>query len=267
LCAACGKYGQIARESEEAKKIIDDLRDDEETLRTPVYHAIKRLWADPGIQATFAKSSNFQLGDSTKYFMDRIDLLASPHYVPDDQDLLRSRAGTTGIVEKEFLIQGNTFHLMDVGGQRNERKEWMHCFENVTAVLFVAAINEYDQLLYEDDETNRMREALTLFEDICNSKWFISTSMILFLNKRDIFADKIKRIPLKPFFPEYEGKEGSYSQGAAFMQRLFVSKNKNPDKEVYTHMVSATDTENVRTVMRDVKDICIRRGLARSGLL
>lgn len=53
---------------------------------------------------------------------------------------------------------------MDVGGQRNERRKWLHCFNQVTAVIFVAAINEYDQTLYEDDETNRFQEALDVFE-------------------------------------------------------------------------------------------------------
>ena len=53
----------------------------------------------------------------------------------------------------------------------------------MTAVIFVAAISEYDQLCYEDDKTNRMTEALNLFEEICNSRWFRETSMILFLNK------------------------------------------------------------------------------------
>jgi len=70
--------------------------------------------------------------------------------------------------------------MFDVGGQRNERKKWIHCFENVTAVLFVAAISAYDQTLYEDETTNRMVEALNLFEEICNSRWFRDTSMVLF---------------------------------------------------------------------------------------
>jgi hypothetical protein len=61
-----------------------------------------------------------------------------------------------GIVENDFVIEGNKFKMFDVGGQRNERKKWIHCFENVTAVMFVAAISEYDQMLYEDESTNRV---------------------------------------------------------------------------------------------------------------
>jgi len=77
-----------------------------------------------------------------------------------------------------------------VGGQRNERKKWIHCFENVTAVLFVGVLSEYDQVLYEDATVNRMVETLVLFEDACNSHWFKKTAIILFLNKRDLFVEK-----------------------------------------------------------------------------
>jgi dihydroxyacetone kinase DhaKLM complex PTS-EIIA-like component DhaM len=62
--------------------------------------------------------------------------------------VLHCRARTTGIVETAFQIKKDQFKLMDVGGQRNERKKWIHCFEGVTAVLFVAAISEYDQVIY-----------------------------------------------------------------------------------------------------------------------
>jgi guanine nucleotide-binding protein G(i) subunit alpha len=72
--------------------------------------------------------------------------ISAEGYIPTEQDVLRSRVRTTGIVENEFEIDHNKFKMFDVGGQRNERKKWIHCFESVTAVLFVAAISEYDQV-------------------------------------------------------------------------------------------------------------------------
>eukprot|EP00455_Lapot_gusevi_P008767 TRINITY_DN1385_c0_g2_i1.p1 TRINITY_DN1385_c0_g2~~TRINITY_DN1385_c0_g2_i1.p1 ORF type:complete len:158 (+),score=63.37 TRINITY_DN1385_c0_g2_i1:52-525(+) len=156
--------------------------------------------------------------------------------------------------------------MFDVGGQRNERKKWIHCFENVTAVIFVAAMSEYDQVLFEDENTNRMIEALNLFDEICNSRWFRDTSMILFLNKRDLFAEKIKKVDLSVCFPEYPGGL-DYMAGADFIQGQFETKNKNPKKQVYTHITCATDTDNVRHVFNAAKDIIIRQSLAAVGLL
>ncbi len=96
--------------------------------------------------------------------------------------------------------------MFDVGGQRSERKKWIHCFENVTAIIFMAAISEYDQVLVEDEAVNRLDEALTLFDSICNSRWFVKTSIILFLNKKDLFAEKLPRSPMGDYFKDYTGE-------------------------------------------------------------
>ncbi len=81
------------------------------------------------------------------------------------------------------MLHFQIFRFIDVGGQRNERRKWIHCFENVTAVIFVAAISEYDQTLYEDEKVNRLQESIDVFSTICNNPFFDKTAMILFLNK------------------------------------------------------------------------------------
>src|ERR1700680_2746528 len=68
----------------------------------------------------------------------------------------------------------------------------IHCFENVTAIMFIASLSEYDQVLAEDRTRNRLKESLDLFEGIINLPWFSSSPIILFLNKNDIFTEKIK---------------------------------------------------------------------------
>jgi guanine nucleotide-binding protein G(o) subunit alpha len=90
--------------------------------------------------------------------------------------------------------------------------------------------------------------------------------MILFLNKRDLFADKIQKVSLKEFFPEYQGDD-SYESATEFMQNQFESKNRNPDKQVYTHVTCATDTDNISAVFNAVKDIIIRKSLNEAGLV
>ena len=50
-----------------------------------------------------------------------------------------------------FLKHRNYFRMVDVGGQRSERRKWIHCFENVTSIIFLVALSEYDQILFESD--------------------------------------------------------------------------------------------------------------------
>ena len=95
--------------------------------------------------------------------------------------------------------------MFDVGGQRSERKKWIHCFEAVTCIIFCVALSEYDQVLLEVNTVNRMQESLTLFGSIVNSAWFTRTSIVLFLNKIDIFRKKLLTVPLERYYPDYEG--------------------------------------------------------------
>jgi len=150
--------------------------------------------------------------------------------------------------------------MVDVGGQRSERKKWMHCFQDVTAVIFCVALSEYDLKLYEDDVTNRMHESLKLFKEICNNKWFTETAMILFLNKKDLFEEKISRVDLAVCFPEYTGGK-DWKVAAKYIQDQFVAQNEQPKKQIYPHVTCATDTENIRFVFNCVKDIILRNAL------
>lgn len=184
-------------------------------------------------------------------YFDNIARIAAPDYMPNDQDVLRSRVKTTGITETTFIIGDLTYRMFDVGGQRSERKKWIHCFENVTTILFLVAISEYDQLLFEDETVNRMQEALTLFDSICNSRWFIKTSIILFLNKIDRFKEKLPISPMKNYFPDYEGGD-DYAAACDYILNRFVSLNQHETKQIYTHFTCATDTTQIRFVMAAV---------------
>lgn len=200
-------------------------------------------------------------------YFDSILRIGQPNYMPSDQDVLRSRVKSTGITETTFVIDQLTYRMFDVGGQRSERKKWIHCFENVTALLFLVAISEYDQVLFEDESVNRLQESLTLFDSICNSRWFIKTSIILFLNKIDLFAEKLPRSPLHKFFPDYKGGE-NYDAACQYLLQKFVSLNTRADtKQVYTHLTCATETKQIKFVMNAVNDIVVHDNLRNVGLL
>ena len=69
--------------------------------------------------------------------------------MPSEQDVLRIRVPSTGIIEYTFDLDQIVFRMVDVGGQRSERRKWIHCFENVTSIMFLVALSEYDQTLLE----------------------------------------------------------------------------------------------------------------------
>ncbi|KZW01861.1 G protein alpha-subunit [Exidia glandulosa HHB12029] len=260
---------QLAPANEGRRNIVMALPGQVEgdSLPREVVDAIRGLWRDPGVREAVRRSREYQLNDSATYYFNSIDRMSAPGYLPTDQDILRSRVKTTGITETTFKVGELTYRLFDVGGQRSERKKWIHCFENVTALVFLVSLSEYDQMLYEDESVNRMQEALTLFDSICNSRWFVKTSIILFLNKIDLFAEKLPHSPLGDYFPDYTGGD-NYDAACDYLLHRFVSLNQSAaSKQIYAHYTCATDTQQIKFVLSAIQDILLQIHLRECGLL
>ncbi|EDO15265.1 hypothetical protein Kpol_461p19 [Vanderwaltozyma polyspora DSM 70294] len=229
--------------------------------------SISLLWSkDQGIKQCFARSNEFQLEGSASYYFDNVGKFAEPGYVCTDEDILKGRIKTTGITETDFSIGASKFKVLDAGGQRSERKKWIHCFEGITAVCFVLALSEYDQMLFEDERVNRMHESIMLFDTLLNSKWFKDTPFILFLNKMDLFEEKVRKVPIRKYFPDYQGRLGDSEAGIKYFEKIFLSLNRS-NKPIYVKRTCATDTQTMKFVLSAVTDLIIQQNLKKSGIL
>jgi len=227
--------------------------------------AISSLWKDPLIQSVWNSTNEWDFLDTAPYFFETIEKIAVVNYVPSIEDILRCRIRTTGISEVFFPLRNEArCRMVDVGGQRSERRKWIHCFHGVTAVLFFVSLNEFDQMLQEAAHINRMHESLKLFDEVCNCRWFTKTSVVLFFNKNDLFKEKIKRVDLKLCFPEYSGGH-SYQAAVDYIKAKFIELNQNKDRSIYVHFTCATDTDNIRKVSHAVLDIIMDSNLQAAG--
>ncbi|XDV20002.1 hypothetical protein PO909_025387 [Leuciscus waleckii] len=236
------------------------------SLEAKYAEAIKSMWKDQGLQKCFERRREFQLSDSTKYYLDDIDRISAAFYLPTLQDILRVRVPTTGIIEYIFDLQTVIFRMVDVGGQKSERRKWIHCFENVTSIIYLVALSEYDQVLYECANENRMEESKALFKTIISYPWFQESSIILFLNKTDILKEKISKSDLKTYFPQYKGPENDADSAMKFILSMYEEQNRDTNKRIYAHFTCATDTENIRFVFNAVKDTILRNILSTFNL-
>ncbi|KAF3698705.1 Guanine nucleotide-binding protein G(olf) subunit alpha [Channa argus] len=271
----------------------------------------KKLWDDEGVKACFERSNEYQLIDCAQYFLDRIDSVRQSDYTPTDQDLLRCRVLTSGIFETRFQVDKVNFHMFDVGGQRDERRKWIQCFNDVTAIIFVVASSSYNMVIREDNNTNRLREALDLFRSIWNNRWLRTISVILFLNKQDMLAEKVLagKSKIEDYFPEYArytipneatpepGEDPRVTRAKFFIRDEFLTifgaqtvflrpvslptcrerTYQQPQRistasgdgrhYCYPHFTCAVDTENIRRVFNDCRDIIQRMHLRQYELL
>lgn len=261
-------------EEEMDEKLAEDFEmfaegtEDEAVVSKELAGRLDAIWQTPCIQSCWQKRSAYQIQDSLAYFMDkeRLDRISEEDYLPSTADILHIRSRTTGIVEKRYRINKHPFLIVDVGGQRSERKKWMHCFAEVTAVIFVAALSSYDQVLYEDDSQNRMIESLQLFEKMLALDTFENVDMILFLNKRDLFAEKIVNTKITCAFPEYQGPHDEQNS-FQYIKQKFLNCNKKKHRKIYVHKTNATDSNLIRNIFNDVQQTIVQNSLRKAGLI
>ncbi|EPQ09037.1 Guanine nucleotide-binding protein subunit alpha-14 [Myotis brandtii] len=240
-------------------------------LFPPTWRTMGFDWGEgefSGLLQPAAKDGMLSLRDQhMDIYLTDIDRIALPSYVPTQQDVLRVRVPTTGIIEYPFDLENIIFRMVDVGGQRSERRKWIHCFESVTSIIFLVALSEYDQVLAECDNENRMEESKALFKTIITYPWFLNSSVILFLNKKDLLEEKIMYSHLISYFPEYTGPKQDVKAARDFILKLYQDQNPDKEKVIYSHFTCATDTENIRFVFAAVKDTILQLNLREFNLV
>jgi len=272
LLTAMEENGGIPDAIAEVAKIVKDATD----LDPGTADHICTLWQNKAIQAAFAKSQNANIQGGVagaKFYFDNAKRFAAPNFVPTKDDTLMARRKTVGIVETHFEYEKAMFTLVDVGGQRSERKKWLHCFNSVTAVIFLTAINEYDMVLEEDTSTNRLLESLKLWKALTSSQFFKGTPFILFLNKSDLFQEKIVKIPLGDIFSDFDqvAMSPEFASYNAFEKSWqYILKQFRSHFEGYTfypHLTNSLDTELCRKVFAVVQETVIKETLKMSSLI
>ncbi|KAJ7074547.1 heterotrimeric G protein alpha subunit 4 [Mycena amicta] len=240
--------------------MIEEAEDARDGVPFPLEYLgpLQRLWDEEVVRAAWSRGNEVALPENLHYFFSDLARLFEQDYVPTEQDIVQTRARTIGITETTFALKDHEMLMVDVGGQKSERRKWIHCFQDVTSILFLVSLSGYDQCLVEDRDANQMQDAMTIWDSICHSQWFKQTSIILFLNKDDLFQKKIKSSHIKTFFPDFDGEPGNAIVGREYFKKRFSrlahKAGRAKEREIYIHITTATDTELLRVVMAAVEE-------------
>lgn len=242
------------------------------------------LTKDENVKKVLEHRTEFQVQESWDEYVKRLDkfpVWGGDDWLPDDEDILLSRVRTTGIVDETFNIDGVDFKMIDVGGQRSERRKWMGLFRGVTGVIFVASLSGYDQVLFEHAGTNRLNEAVDLWGKHVNKPDFKGCAMLLFLNKFDLFQQKYyhNHVPIKysgAFVTEENQHPPTWDQeedeqcalAIAWYKKLFLHQvDKDRLTSTFIHVTTALDPSNMRTVIDACSAYVLQQNMKRSGLV
>lgn len=288
LIEGCKKINIVIQDQENLDIVEHDLATraaGDRKLRPALAQSINQLWKDPGMQEAFKRSNEFHLNNNAQYFLEKAVEIAAvgandaPLYVPTFNDILKMRIKTVGLTECMFVANKTKYKLIDVGGQQNERRKWkwMQMMENeIKVVVVVTAISEFDQVMYENANTNRLIDSLELWRTICDNKSLAKAQLMLFLNKDDLFRQKIEAgISPSQFHPSekdpkstlrYAG-DGSYASAHAWVKALYQDELQRSNarngrtgkgapggqpRTVSIHTTVATDSESIKEAISQV---------------
>lgn len=228
--------------------------------------------------------------------MDNLERIVQPNYIPSTEDILHSRRVTTGIHKITFRVKiplnlgggEQEFHMYDVGGQRDQRNKWIQAFEGIQVVLFLISCGDFDQMLREDPEQNRLQEALNLFRGVWQNRFLASAGLIVFLNKQDIMERKIRSGKnIADYFPEFEEfrrspqAESYFDQcdwTKKFIKQKLIDITREPIRrstrchldgtlrECYYHFTVATDTGCIRKVFNDIHQLILKENIENAAM-
>ncbi|KAL1495780.1 hypothetical protein AB1Y20_016642 [Prymnesium parvum] len=262
----------LPEDKERVTRVLEAADSATSTLTAALAADIKSLWENAAVQEVMheadasgqhdGRDMRLDLDDNALFFLNKVEEIAKPGFRPSDEEILKVRDPTRTIETVDFQANKTKFRVIDVGGQRMERPKWNLTGE-ITAVIFVCALTEYNQVLREDVKQNRLKESINLFDIACNRR-YPDKPIILFLNKLDLFEEQIKKVDLNVCFPAYKGGKDA-KRALEFIRWKFTSIIKDKDKDIYIKETTATDPKNMEHILNSVYEIVLRQNLTQSG--
>jgi len=235
--------------------------------------SIKTLWRHRAVRR-LVETRKLRLDESVPFFLDDIDRIVEPDFLPSNADILNVRLQTLGVMEHTFPINmgGATYDwkLYDVGGARGQRHAWVPYFDDATAIIFLAPISAFDQYLEEDPKTNRIDDSLQLFNSICSNKLLVKAHLVLLLNKADLLKKKLASgTKVRKYITSYGERPNVYENVSEYFRSHFVQVHKRKDiakRSLYVHFTSMLDIKATQSIIANVGEVILRQHIEQIGL-
>ncbi|KAJ7201554.1 guanine nucleotide-binding protein alpha-4 subunit [Mycena pura] len=231
-------------------------RDEAQEVLHACAPAMLALWNDPGVREVLRRRK-IRLEEGPGFFLDDLERVTLPNYLPTDDDVLRARLKTVGVSEYTFSMEVSTgretpteWRIIDVGGSRSQVlaffSTWVPFFDDVDAIIFLAPIAGFDQVLAEDRTVNRLEDSVLLWKSVCSNKLLAGVDLVLFLNKCDILEKKLEAgIKIVRYVRNYADRENTFQAVSQYLRGKFsaIHREYSPNpRKFYAFCTSVTDT-------------------------
>ncbi|KAF4563694.1 hypothetical protein EYR36_002932 [Pleurotus pulmonarius] len=255
-------------------------------LETPdevqeVLHACRAdmmyLWADEWVR-DILRRRKVRVEEGPGFYLNELERVTALRYMPSDDDVLKARLKTVGVSEYKFEMEipagrdtGTEWRIVDVGGSRSQVSTWVPFFDDVDAIIFLAPISGFDQVLAEDRTVNRLEDSVLLWKAVCSNKLLANVDLVLFLNKCDILEAKLNSgVSLAKYVRSYGDRANDLDTAGKYLRSKFsaIHREYSPNpRKFYAFCTSVTDTATTAGIIASVRDMVIRQHLKQSKLL
>ncbi|KAH9941145.1 G-alpha-domain-containing protein [Epithele typhae] len=244
--------------------------------QTMLHHCradIVALWNDSIVRHVLRRRK-VRIEDSPGFYLNDIDRVTAVQYFPSEDDVLRARLKTVGVSEYSFHMEagderGTEWRIIDVGGSRSQVPTWVPFFDD--AIIFLAPISAFDQVLAEDRSVNRLEDSVLLWKELCSNKLLAKVDLVLFLNKCDILESKLKSgVRLAKYVRSFGERPNDPDVAQKYFKSKFsaIHREHSPiPRKFYGFCTSVTDSTTTGGIIAAVKDMVLREHLRASKLL
>lgn len=263
-----GKWRAGGAGTRPASAVATEAADESQRALFECRFDLMQLWSSMRVREILALR-RIRPEEESGFFLNDLDRVTGYNYVPTDDDVLRARLKTIGVSEYKFEMeagdQGTQWRIVDVGGSRFQRPTWVPFFDSVEAIIFLAPISAFDQVLSEDPKVNRLEDSVLLWKGICQNKLLAKVDLVLFLNKCDILQRKLDSgIRLARYVKSYDDRPNDMETASKYFRGKFsaIQRTYSPaPRRFYGYCTSVTESTTTAGILASVRDIVLRQNL------
>ncbi|CAE6446609.1 unnamed protein product [Rhizoctonia solani] len=221
---------------------------------------MKQLWSCSVVRQYLKQTGTF-IEEISGFFLDDIERIISPGYVPTDDDILRSRIKTIRPTETilRCLESGLEWRIHDVGGARRQRAKWAPFFDDMDSLIVMVPVSAFNQVLDEDPTVNRLQDSFEMWRELCNTTTLHHIPVLLFLNKIDLLEKKLHAgINFSDYLISYRDRPNEPKSVLNYLNARFaVMRQRSGPPDIapcYTHHTSVVDRRTTQMITAHIRD-------------
>lgn len=210
------------------------------------YDQLPILFKDPAMQAVWNLRATLPFEDSINYYFPKMATVVADDYTPTPDDVLNLWTNSDSVVENNATACGLDLKMVDAGGKREHRKQWVQVYQKeADCLLYFVSLPDYARKLMEDPSTGALNESIEVFKSILSVETFKDKPIVLCLNKKDLFDQFIATHSISGFAPEApQGADGNDSAKAIeYITSLYTSCD--AERKIIPVTMNATNKESI----------------------